>query len=366
MNCITRSLYFTFFLIATMTRTSSAAVECVADGTTDVTECLQNALDAAHANGSLQVNLSNGSYLINGSITIPDGVQFIGKGRGDQGYIGTVLVAGETFPLHGTMVQMGTPGMQNFGVVIKGMTLDGKGRPDYLLENLNAGARSRGEDLLLVNFLAAGLHVDGSGATGSGPFQDLEIYPLDYSTAATNCILVQNVPHFLGVESATCNGGNGLGMRPAVALQADGDGVYSDFHVESFVTAYQFGSATHPADGIIARNGQFGPNVDTGVTITSSTANQNISLFGISCYSCSLTLNDLVTGNAHYWAIGYYLEGAGLPISNRKIFSSDAGTANNLGGQSAAVVAGSVIHPNTTTAKPQSRLRFSSATAGRR
>jgi hypothetical protein len=338
---------------------SHAAVECVADGVTDVGACLQAAIDKAQSSGHMQVALGNGTYLINSPLTVPSGVQLLGKGRGDAGYIGTVLRVGTAFPLNAAVVEMGTAGTQNVGVLVKGMTIDGQGRAAYALEDLYSGDRSRGEDLSLFNFTIAGLHVEGTGASGAGPFKDLEIYPLEFATVTTNCILVHSVPVFLGVDGATCNAGNSSGLRPNVAVQMDGNGVYSDIHVESYVMGYQLGSATTAVDGIVVRNGQLGPRVDTGLTITSLAANQDIALFGISCYSCSVTLNDLVTGNSQYWPVGWYLEGSGMPLSNRRVFSSNAGTANNLGDHPVASVKNSpmLLRPNSNTARPYSHLR---------
>lgn len=354
-----RIKYSVVFLALISAHRSHAAVECVADGVTDVASCLQAALDEAKSSGNMQVALGNGTYVVNAPLTVPSGVKFLGKGRGDAGYIGTVLRVGSAFPLNGTVVEMGTAGTQNVGVLVKGMTIDGQGRAAYALEDLYAGDRSRGEDLSLFNFTMAGLHVAGAGASGAGPFKDLEIYPLEFASAATNCILVHSVPIFLGVDGATCNAGNSSGLRPNVAVQVDGNGPYSDIHVESYVMGYQLGSATTAADGIVVSNGQLGPRVDTALTITSSAANQDIALFGISCYSCSITLNDLVTGNSQYWPVGWYLEGSGLPISNRRVFSSNAGTSNNLGNHPVASVSiGSMIRrPNNKIAMPYSHLR---------
>ena len=336
------------FLLSAVTHISIAAtVACHSDGVTDVTLCLQTAINAAQTTGTSQVFLGYGTYLISAPITIPQGVQLIGLGRGDQNFVGTVIRASGSFPIHGTVIAMGSPGASNTGVVVRNLTIDGEGRADYGLQNVNSGALSYAQDILVVNIVKAGLDVEGPGASGSGPFLDLEIYPLNSGSTSTNCILVHNVPHFLGVKGATCNGG-GYKTRPAVAVQADGDGIYSDFHVESFATAVNLGSSTSPADGIIWTNGQFGPNVDTGITISPSVLNQNLSLFGFSCYSCSNVIRDLVMGNAIYYAIGFYLEGNG-PVATRKIWTSDSGTANHLGyDQSSSAVA-----------KPHSQLRVS-------
>src|ERR1700742_3196442 len=113
-------------LIATAASNLSwaAVVDCRGDGTTDVTVCLQNAANSA-ANGKLQVLLGYGTYLISATIIVPNGVQFIGIGRGDQNFVGTVLRASNSFPLHGTMVSMAYPGVNNVHVVVKGMTIDG-------------------------------------------------------------------------------------------------------------------------------------------------------------------------------------------------------------------------------------------------
>lgn len=305
---------------------------CVGDGVTDVTDCLQQALHAAALNlpVSNQVFITDGTYIINRPLIVPPGVHFVGAGRGDAGYIGTVIQAGSSFPQGNPVIKMGLEGVPGTDVLVAQMTIDGEGRANYALEDISAGDRSRGEHLSLFNFQAAGLHVEGPGASGAGPFLDLEIYPLEFATTSSNCILVHDVPFFAGVTGATCNAGNSMGVRPSVAVQVDGNGVYDDIHIESYVMGYQLGSST-PVDGIVVRNAQLGPNVDTALTITASPGNQNIAIFGVNCYSCSLTLNDLVTGVSQYWPVGWYLEGSGLPVSSRKLLSSNADTTNNLG-----------------------------------
>ena len=311
-------------------RASGATSTCAADGKTDVTACLQNALTWGQQHGDAQLFLQKGTYLVSKGIVIPDRMELIGTGRGDANYIGTVIQASYSiFPLHGTVITMGVSGQMNFGVQVKNLTIDGGDRADFGLQNLYSMELSYGEDLLIVNYLKAGLDIETSSAQNSGPFRNLEIYPLTNGTTDTRCIIVQNVIAFRGIEGVTCNAG-GYITRPAIALQLDGAGSYSSFHVEHFTTAVQLGSTVTPADGLIFMNGQFGPDVDTGVVIAPETPDQNLSIFGVSCYSCTNVLNDQITARSITHAVGFYLMGNGAGNSPR-VLTSDQSTIDRLG-----------------------------------
>ena len=333
MKGLLRSFLFLHIVIVTFSgRAFSATANCNTDGTTDVTACLQDALNTTQKHGDSQLFLKNGTYLVSQQITVPNKMQMIGTGRGDKSLIGTIIAASASFPIHGTVIQMGGGGELNFGVQVKSLTIDGGNRADFGLQNLYSMEQSYGQDLLIENFLKAGLDVEGSAAQNSGPFRDLEIYPGSGPTITsdTRCIIVQNVISFRGIEGVTCNAGTTYLTRPAIALQIDGQGTYSSIHVEHFATAVQLGSNVNPADGLVFMNGQFGPDVDTGITIAVATPDQNLSLFGVSCYSCGQVLNDQVTGRATSWALGYYLMGNGAGNS-KKVLTSDQGLANKLG-----------------------------------
>jgi Pectate lyase superfamily protein len=318
-----------FFFIALLgARLGAATATCTSDGKTDVTACLQNALNAAQHRGDSQLFLPFGTYLVSQTIVVPSKVQLIGAGRGDRNFIGTVILASPTFPLHGTLLKMGPDGLNNFGVQVKSMTLDGNGRADVCLQNKWSMEQSYGQDLLLTDFMKAGLDVEGGGAQNSGPFTDLEIYPGGGVTVTneTNCIIVSNVAAFRGIHGVTCNAGTAYLTRPNVALQLDGAGTYSDIHVEHFGTAARLGSNYDSADGLIFMNGEFGPDVDTGLLIDNIAANQNLSIFGISCNGCTTVLNDQITSHSTPWSVGFYLVGNGAGAGKR-VLTSDKSIA---------------------------------------
>jgi hypothetical protein len=258
------------------------------------------------------------------SIYVPSKVQLIGIGRGDRGLIGTVIAASNSFPLHGAVIKMGMDGTMNFGVQVKNLTINGGYRADVGLQNRYSMELSYGEDLLITDFLKAGLDVEGSAAQNSGPFRNLEIYPgAGYTvTRETNCIIVRNVIAFRGIQGVTCNAGSNYLTRPEVALQLDGAGTYSSLHVEHFGTAVHLGSNVTSADGLIVMGGQFGPDVDTGIVIDRMARSQNLSFFGLSCTSCAAVLNDEITSHTVRWDVGWYLMGNGAG-ADKKILTSD-------------------------------------------
>jgi Pectate lyase superfamily protein len=333
MKHIISSLFFSLFLLGSVTGTSySATTSCRADGLTDVTSCLQNALLAAQQSGDAQLFLSKGTYSVSATIVVPSKVQLIGTGRGDKNLIGTVIAASASFPLHGVVVQMGVAGAANFAVQVKNLTIDGGRRADYGLQNKSSMELSYGEDLLISNFLKAGLDIESSAAQNSGPFRNLEIYPGSGPTVTTDtrCIIVRNVIAFRGIQGVTCNASEQYLTRPEIALQLDGAGVYSSIHVEHFGTAVHLGSDVNSADGLVFMNGEFGPDVDSGIVIDKLATSQNLSFFGVSCDTCSAVLNDQITGRTARWALGSYLMGNGAG-DDKKVLSTDHGIVDKVG-----------------------------------
>jgi Pectate lyase superfamily protein len=311
-------------LLAGCGQASAASAACRADGITDTTTCLQSALLTAQRSGDSQVFLSKGTYLVSRAIYVPSKVQLIGIGRGDRNLIGTVIAASNSFPLHGAVIKMGMDGTMNFDVQVKNLTVNGGHRADFGLQNRYSMELSYGEDLLITDFLKAGLDVEGSAAQNSGPFRNLEIYPgSGYTvTRETNCIIVRNVIAFRGIQGVTCNAGSNYLTRPEVALQLDGAGTYSSLHVEHFGTAVHLGSDVNSADGLIVMGGQFGPDVDTGIVIDRMARSQNLSFFGLSCTNCAAVLNDEITSHTVRWDVGWYLMGNGAG-ADKKILTSD-------------------------------------------
>jgi Pectate lyase superfamily protein len=304
MKHIISSLFFSLFLLGSVTGTSySATTSCRADGLTDVTSCLQNALLAAQQSGDAQLFLSKGTYSVSATIVVPSKVQLIGTGRGDKNLIGTVIAASASFPLHGVVVQMGVAGAANFAVQVKNLTIDGGRRADYGLQNKSSMELSYGEDLLISNFLKAGLDIESSAAQNSGPFRNLEIYPGSGPTVTTDtrCIIVRNVIAFRGIQGVTCNASEQYLTRPE-----------------------------NSADGLVFMNGEFGPDVDSGIVIDKLATSQNLSFFGVSCDTCSTVLNDQITGRTARWALGSYLMGNGAG-DDKKVFSTDHGIVDKVG-----------------------------------
>jgi hypothetical protein len=324
-NCI--SCFFLAILAS-----NAATVTCRGDGKTDVSACLQNTLWTAQQHGDVQVFLPKGNYGITTTIVIPDRIQLIGVGPGNGTSSGSAIVALNTFPLHGVMVEMGVLNQLNFGVQIQNLTIDGGGRADIDLQNLFSMEQSYGEDLQLTGYLVAGLDVEGSPAQNSGPFKNLTITPGPPSTVTsdTGCVIIRDVISFRGLSSITCNGGTGYVSRPGVAMQLDGQALYTGLSVSNFATALTLGSSATSADGMVIMNASFGPNVDTAVVIESQTPSQNLSLFGINCSSCSTTLNDTVTDRISSATVGWYLLGNGAGVY-KKVLSSDQAITDALG-----------------------------------
>lgn len=252
----------------------------------------------------------SGTYGIRGTLTIPNKTQILGVGRGDPG-INTVIKALPGFPSNAPLVRMGDIN-PSFGVRIENLTLDGSGIAPVCLENRNSEELSAGRDLLLLHCTSAPLYIAGSGAQNSGPFTDLEIYPTA-TRADTVCVRIDNVISFRGIQGLTCNAGPGK-LRPEVALHLTGGSRYSDIHVEHFATAFSLGDSAQTADGMTIINAEFGPAVDTGVSINARPGNQNITVMGLSCVGCKMLLADHMSGKMdNHSSLGFYALGDGPP-----------------------------------------------------
>lgn len=273
------------------------------DGKTDDGPAIRRALIA-----SRQVIFPAGTYAIGETLTIPNKTQIAGVGRGDRG-INTVIKALPKFPRDAPVVRMGDAD-PSFGVRIENLTIDGSGVAPVCLENRTSEELSSGRDLLLLHCTSAPLYVSGSGAQNSGPFTNLEIYPW-VTSADTRCVFIDRVISFRGLQGVTCNAGTGK-IRPNVAMQLNGGSRYSDIHVERFATAISLGDTAATADGMTILNAEFGPDVDTGISIDGRPGNQNITVMGISCVGCELLLADHVSGTTdNHTSLGFYALGDG-------------------------------------------------------
>jgi Pectate lyase superfamily protein len=318
-----RSIFIAVALLTPAFAVAQSPAPCHGDGKTDVTSCITGFMSWAHRNGSTASLLLPGTYVVSQPIVIPDKMSLVGSGRGDPGYVGTVLQASASFPANQPLVVMGgSTGGPYFSVQVTNMTLDCHGRASHAIENTQAEEHSYGRQLLIEGCPDTGVLVQGSGAQNSGPFDDLEIYPGVAGTATTTCIKVSNAISFRGVSNLTCNAEH-YQTQPRVAIQVDGGSSYTGIHVEHFATAVGAGSASNSADGMFIANAQFGPDVATGIAIANNSSNQNISLFGVRCFSCSQILTDSITGRTlSTTALGFYLLGDGGGPGNTLLTSA--------------------------------------------
>lgn len=258
-------------------------------------------------------------------------MQLEGVGRGDVNGLGTTIVASPSFPMTQPLIQMGAAPGPNFGIQIANLTVNCSYRASAGILNLYAEEQSFASNILMTNCNRDGLLISGGGAQNSGPFTNLEIYPGGgtYLTANTRCIKIDNVISFRGISGATCNAGTLATTQPGVGIQINGDGRYSDLHVENVKTGIVLGSNAMAADSTIIENAEFGPNVNTGVFISNAPGinNENISLFGLSCVGCYTILNDGMKGNKiQDSTLGYYLLGNGAG-SGKSVLTSAYGIA---------------------------------------
>ncbi|MBV9265012.1 MAG: hypothetical protein JO061_02470 [Acidobacteriaceae bacterium] len=326
-------LLFSVFTSCQLTSADSFGVPatCRGDGKTDVTACLQQTMIWARHNGQTEVDLPPGTFLVSQPLVILDRIRLFGSGRGDSNYVGTVLRASPSFPAGQPLTILGgRTGGPYYNVQIAQLTLDCAGLAGVGLLNTQAEEHSEGRSLLIEACPNASVDIEGSGAQNSGPFEDLEILPGGASTVSTVCVKVANVISFRGVQDVTCNA-NAYQTRPGVAFAVDGGSTYLNTHVEHFQTAFSLGSPVNSADGMFVADGQFGPDVDTGVFITGGVANQNLALLGIRCYSCSNLLIDSVTGNTmpQTTSLGWYFLGNG-PGETKNVLSSQYGLQTQL------------------------------------
>jgi hypothetical protein len=269
---------------------------------------------AAQRGGKQTIELSHGTYAISDTLVLPSRFTLTGVGRGDFGAWNTTLVALPNFPVGHPLVSMGDE-IPSFGVQIKNLTLDGNNRAGVCLTNSNSEELSYAQDVLLTRCVQ-GLTIIGSGAQQSGPFRNLEIYP--YGGATANCVVVQNAPGFRGIQGLTCNGFNAPGQ--AVGLLIDGGSLYEDMHIERVGTGVQLGSNYNTADGTVLTGLEMGPQITTGIKITSRDGNQNVTIIGSRCAGCGVHLEDDVMHivDAHY-SVGFYALGDGAGTSKTLI-----------------------------------------------
>ncbi len=303
------------------------------NGTTDDLPALNKAFAAVAGKGQ-RLLFPAGTYGVSGTVIIPNKTQIYGVGRGDPGGVNTVIKALPAFLPGEAVVEMGPPPGPNFGIEVENLTIDGASVAGTCLANRYAQELSFGRNLLLINCGVRGLLVSHVGQN-SGPFENLEIDEGAGATVNTNtvCVQVSSAGAFRGIHGLTCNGGSHYASRPAVALALDGTGVYQDIHVEHFGTAVTLGNAANSADGLIFADGSFGPDVATGLAITSAPGvnNQNLTLLGISCTGCTTLLSDAMTGTKiSDTSLGWYLLGNGGP--NKAILSSNYGIAGQTTG----------------------------------
>ncbi len=303
----------------------------VGDGKTDDLPAIRRAFAAIAGKGQ-QLFFPAGTYGVSGTVTIPTKTQIAGVGRGDPGGVNTVIQALPSFPMGGTVVEMGAAPGPGFGVQVDNMTILGAGRAGICLANRYSQEQSFGRHLILGDCVKVGLLVEGA-AMNSGPFEDLEILngvgPM--TNRNTLCVQVRSVGGFRGIRGLTCNAGSYYSARPAVALAIDGTGVYQDIHVEHFAAAVTLGSTTNSADTLIFADGQFGPDVDTGLIITAAHGinNQNLTILGLGCSTCTVLLRDEMTGTKITdTSVGWYLLGNGYP--NKAVWTSNYGIQGQI------------------------------------
>lgn len=303
----------------------------VGDGVTDNLAAINRAFTAVSGTGQ-RILFPAGTYGVSGTVIIPNKTVIVGVGRGDAGSANTVIKALSTFPTGGVLMQMGSAPGPNFGVRVENLTIDGSSIAGTCLSNQYSEELSAGRDLLITACGSIGLQVATGAAQNSGPFENLEIYPGSGSTVNANsvCIQVRNVVAFRGIRGVTCNAGSNYSVRPNVAIDIDGAGTYSDFHVEHFKTAVSLGSSVTSADSMVFADAQFGPDVDVGLAITGNgVANQNLTVLGLSCNGCISLLTDAIMSKTIASpTLGWYMIGDGGGGGKTMLSSS-----GSIGGQ---------------------------------
>jgi hypothetical protein len=285
----------------------------VGDGATDDLPAINRAFAAVSGLGR-RLLFPAGTYMVSGPVVIPDRTQVIGVGRGDPNWVSlnTTIKALPTFPAGGTLVQLGPGPGPDFSVQIQNLTIDGSAVAGTCLSNSYAEEMSYGRDLELTNCSGVGLYIATTGSQNSGPFENLEIYPGATGNANSLCLQVTGTISFRGVSGVTCNGA-GYTVEPNLAVSLEGNGQYSDFHIESFTTGVSLGTAVNSADGMTLNNVEFGPNVVTGVLIPNSGKNnQNLVITGLNCVGCTKILEDDEVGVVNNDnSVGWYMIGNG-------------------------------------------------------
>lgn len=303
------------------------------NGVADDLPAINGALAAVAGKGQ-RILFPAGTYMVSGTVVLPDKASIIGVGRGDPGSYNTVIKALPNFT-GTTVIQMGYSA-PSFDIQVEKMTIDGSAIVPTCLMNQYGEEMSYGRDLMLTNCGSAPLVISGSGAQNSGPFENLEIYPGGGApvTSASLCVQVTGVISFRGIKGITCNGGAYYTTRPAVALALDGGGQYSDIHVEHYATGISLGNSALSADGLVIANAEFGPDVSTGVAVTNLPAsnNQNISIFGLTCVGCTNVLTDAEVGtNITDNSVGWYMIGNGAGSGKPRLTGNTGQLAQFVG-----------------------------------
>ncbi len=308
----------------------------VGDGVTDDLPAIHRAFAAVAGQGQ-RLLFPAGTYMVSGTVMVPNKTQIYGSGRGDANGANTVIKALPRFQSGGTLLQMGPAPGPDFGIQVENLTLDRSSVAGVCLSNQFAEEQSYGKNLLLTNCGSIGLSISTTGVQNSGPFENLEIYPGSGSTvnASSMCIQVTGSISFRGITGVTCNAGTTYSVRPSVAIALDGDGQFSDIHIEHFTTGILLGNNGASADGITVMNVEFGPDVVTGVQIATppnGLNNQNLAIFGLKCVGCTNLLSDAELGiNDNSSTVGWYMIGNGGGAS-RSMSSSNFGVGSKVAG----------------------------------
>ena len=303
------------------------------DGVTDDLPAINRAFTAISGLGR-HILFPTGTYMVSGPIVIPDRTQVIGVGRGDPNWVhfNTTIKALPSFPSGGTLVQLGPAPGPDFSVQIQNLTLDGSAVAGVCLSNIYGEEMSYGKDLELTSCATAGLFISTTASQNSGPFENLEIYPGGTGNANSLCIQVTGSISFRGISGVTCNG-TGYATRPKIGISLEGNGNYSNFHIEHVNTGVSMGTGVNSADGMTLNNAEFGPDVATGVLIPNlGKNNQNLVITGLNCNGCTNILEDDELGKTNNDnSLGWYMLGNGGG-SSKPLMTGQNGMGNTFFG----------------------------------
>jgi len=255
----------------------------------------------------------------------------VGAGRGDAislvapGY-NTTLIADSGFPVSTPLVSLcSTPG-PCFGVQVEHMALDCNGVTGCIgAYNAYAQEQSWFSNISVLRAPGTGVWVDGNpGGTptyasqNSGPYENIEVLPLDTGIANTICFRAILVPAWRGLRGITCNA-DGYSVRPTNGIYLDGSSPaqVTDIHVEHFVNAVVLGTATYGQINTIVSNAHTGPDVDTSVLITTPVAQGHLNITLIAIENSTVASNVLIDNSnsitiaASGGGLGFYSIGNG-------------------------------------------------------